>query len=59
MPILIRDEENINKVIEKGIEKLKQKGYIEKNDTIILAGGADILDQECQVNKTIGGIVKF
>ncbi len=59
-PIYIEGKETINKTIEEGIEKLKEKGIIEKGDTIVIAGGDKIVPlSKCPINKTMGGIVKI
>ena len=60
MPTYIEEKETINKTIEEGIEKLKEKGIIEKGDTIVIAGGDKIIPlSKCPINKTMGGIVKI
>ena len=44
------------------MEKLKQEGTLEKGDTIVLAGGPNIVSdekEEYEVNKTIGGVVRI
>ena len=62
-PILIENAKNINKTIELGINKLKEDGILEKGETIILAGGASIIEEnetnKYSINKTIGGVVKI
>lgn len=58
-PIFVPAEETINKTIEKGIEKLKNKEILEKGDLVIIAGGDKIMeDVGSSVNKTIGGVLK-
>ena len=55
----LRKRETINKTIEKGIEKLKNKEILEKGDLVIIAGGDKIMeDVGSSVNKTIGGVLK-
>ena len=59
-PILVDKEDNIDKMIDKGVEKAKQVGILEKGDLIAIAGGASILNgQHSKMNKTIGGILKI
>ncbi|HIU52193.1 MAG TPA: pyruvate kinase [Candidatus Merdicola faecigallinarum] len=61
-PILVENEKNIKDTITKGMEKLKQEGTLEKGDTIVLAGGPNIVSdekEEYEVNKTIGGVVRI
>ncbi|MGN1328046.1 MAG: pyruvate kinase [Clostridia bacterium] len=58
-PVFVEAKETINKTIEAGIEKLKNKEILEKGDLVIIAGGEKILkEEESSVNKTIGGILK-
>lgn len=59
-PILVDKNENIDSMIQNGIEIAKQNGYIVKDDVIVISGGATILsyDSETTVNKTIGGVLK-
>ena len=59
-PILVEKNENIDSMIQNGIEVAKQNGYIVKDDVIVISGGATILsyDSETTVNKTIGGVLK-
>ncbi len=58
-PIFVPAEETVNKTIEKGIEKLKNKEILEKGDLVIIAGGDKIMeDVGSSVNKTIGGVLK-
>ena len=54
-PVFI-DEEDINKVIEKGIEKHISKGNLEKGDTVVVSGGDKILPNY-KMSKTIGGFL--
>ncbi len=38
-PVMVTDAEDTNKLLNKGIEILKQKGYVKENDTVVLSGG--------------------
>ncbi len=59
-PIYIEPKESINKTIEEGIEKLKEKEILEKGDLIIISGGDKIVPiNKCPINQTIGGIIKI
>jgi pyruvate kinase len=62
-PILVNGKENPNDVIEEGIQQAKQKGYVQKGDIVAIAGGASILsnhgDGEKTMNKTTGGILQI
>lgn len=53
-PVLIEGEEDINLVIEKGIEKHKSKGNLISGDKVILAGGSKILPAYA-TSKIFGG----
>lgn len=58
-PVLVEDAENIDKTIEKGIEKLKDEyKVLEEGDTLVIAGGAKILPNQKEENKVIGGVIK-
>ncbi|MCI8759670.1 MAG: pyruvate kinase [Clostridia bacterium] len=54
-PIYVEKKEVIDEIVKEGIEKLKQKGILEKGDTIVVSGGAKWL-QSAQDSKIIGGI---
>ena len=54
-PVYVEDE-NINNVIEKGIEKHKKLGNLEKGDTVVVSGGDKILP-DYKMSKTIGGFL--
>ncbi len=55
-PVLIENENDIDKVITKGIEKHKQKGNLEAGDKVVLAGGGKALP-EYQSSKVFGGFL--
>ena len=57
-PVYIERTSSIDKVIEDGIEKLKNKGIVEKGDMIVVAGGAKWLES-AEESKVIGGIAKI
>ena len=58
-PIFVERKDNIDDMIEAGVEKAKEVGILEKGDLIAIAGGASILDgQHSDMNKTIGGVLK-
>ena len=60
-PMLVKKLKNVDKMLEIAIEELKAQGKIEKGDTIIIAGGAEILPdvEDAELNKVIGGIIKI
>ena len=57
-PIYVEAQENIDKTIEKGIKKLRDKKILEKGDIIVVTGGGQMLPDE-KKSKTIGGVVKI
>ena len=57
-PIYVEKQETINKTVEKGIEKLKEKEILEKGDMIVVSGGAKMLEST-EDSKVIGGIAKI
>ena len=54
-PIYVESKEVIDDIVTEGIEKLKQKGILEKGDTIVVSGGAKWL-AAAEDSKIIGGI---
>ena len=52
---------NIDEMINEGVEKAKQNNYIQKDDIIVIAGGASILSchDGATTNRTIGGVLKI
>ena len=57
-PVYIEGEKNIDKIVEKGIQKLKQKGILEKGDMVVVSGGAKWL-KSAEDSKMIGGIAQI
>ena len=57
-PVLVEPDTEKQKMIEKGIEKLKAKEILEAGDEVIIAGGKDFLNG-VQASKQIGGYVKI
>lgn len=58
--ILVEQKESIDEMIDDGIKKAKDEGYITEGDIIVIAGGASILagHKHAKLNKTIGGVLK-
>ncbi len=54
-PVYIEPQDDINKVIEMGIEKLQNNGILEKGDKIVVSGGPQLLPGT-EYSKVIGGI---
>lgn len=57
-PIYVETKEVIDDIVSEGIEKLKQKGILEKGDTIVVSGGAKWLET-AEDSKIIGGIARI
>ena len=58
-PILITENENnIEKILEKIIENLKNEGMIRTGDCIVISGGKTELETQNSLNRMIGGILK-
>lgn len=61
-PILVKDQKDITDTITEGMDRLQEEGILEKGDTVVLAGGPKIVDDnddKYKVNKAIGGVVKI
>lgn len=56
-PILIEDEKDANALVSKGLEILKQKGYLKENDTVVLCAGS--LNGKSIEDQITGKIVKL
>ena len=57
-PIFVEAKENIEKTLEAGIEKLKNKEILENGDTVVITGGSQMLPDASE-SKTIGGVLKI
>lgn len=61
IPKLFSKQESIDKVVYLAIETLKQEGYLQLGDKVVIAGGAkvvtDLSDSQAQLNSVMGGIV--
>lgn len=57
-PIYVEKQETIDKTVEKGIEKLKEKEILEKGDMVVISGGAKMLES-AEDSKIIGGIARI
>ena len=57
-PVLYTEGKTIENTISGGMEILKRQGFLEKGDTVVLAGGSRILPETTE-NKVIGGFVKL
>ncbi len=60
--ILIDDTTEYDELLEKGIEILKSKGFLKKNDTVVLSGGLSKEDNSTKKflsNQSTGTIIKI
>lgn len=61
IPKLFPHQETIDKLVYLGIDTLKKEGFLQKGDTVLVAGGAkaicDLSDNEAEINNSMGGIV--
>ena len=39
-PVLVEGEKDLNTLLNKGLEMLKEKEYLKDNDTVVLSGGS-------------------
>ena len=60
-PKLFPPQENIDKLLHVGLNKLKEEQFLNKGDKIVIAGGTrvltDLADNEVDMNAVMGGIV--
>ena len=57
-PVYVEAKEDIDKTVEAGIAKLKEKQILENGDKVILAGGHSFVDG-VKTSKMIGGYVEI
>jgi len=57
-PVLIEGEENKERIVELGIEKLRNDGILEKGDIIVVSGGKDFING-VEASKQFGGYAKI
>lgn len=58
-PLFVKRDGSVDKMIHEGIDRLKSENKLDKDDIVIIAGGAEILPEiESDMNKVIGGIVR-
>lgn len=57
-PVLVESGKTIDETVEKGIEKLKSKGILEKGDLIVLAGGSKLLNDGKEI-KIVSGVARI
>ena len=57
-PVLIEGENDINTIIQLGIEKHEAKGNLDKGDKVVVSGGAKILPNY-ETSKAFGGYLEI
>ena len=57
-PVYVESQETVDKTVEEGIKKLKEQKVLEKNDLIVVSGGAKLLEGE-KNSKIACGIIKI
>ena len=57
-PVYVDAGNTIDETVEKGIEKLKSKGILEKGDLIVLAGGNKLLNN-AESSKIVSGVARI
>jgi len=56
-PVLVEGEDVPDATIEKGIERLKAEGILEKGDLVVLSGGATSCIDKKYEKKVVGGVL--
>ena len=63
IPKLFTHQESIDNLVYLGIDKLKQEGFLNKGDKVVIAGGSKVAtnlsDEEATINSVMGGIVEI
>ena len=57
-PVYIEPQENIDRTVELGLEKLKRQGILEEGDKVVLSGGRDFVPN-VKLSKMVGGYVEL
>ena len=57
-PVYIEPQDNIDKVVELGIQKFKDKNILEKGDKVVISGGSKLLSS-AEYSKVMGGIARI
>lgn len=62
-PMLFKEKEDINTLLNLAIQTAKKEGKIEKGDTIVISGGGSVLMDDDKIkediNRNIGGVIKI
>ena len=57
-PVYVDTRNKVDDIVEEGIIKLKQQGILEKDDLVVVSGGAKLLKKETE-SKIACGIIKI
>lgn len=57
-PVYVEPQDNIDKTVELGLEKLKTKGILEKGDQVVLNGGRSYING-VESSKMVGGFLEI
>ena len=57
-PIYVAPQDSIDNTVEAGLEKLQQKGILEKGDRVVISGGRNYV-KNAKSSKMIGGYVEI
>ena len=62
-PKLFNKQNSIDDLVYLGINTLKNEGFLNKGDKVIIAGGAKVAtslsDEEAKINSVMGGIIEI
>lgn len=62
IPKIFEPQPSIDVLLHKGLDKLREEGYLSKGDKVVIAGGTKVLTdvptEELQRNCVIGGVVE-
>ena len=63
IPKLFPPQPNIDVLLHKGLDKLKEEKFLNKGDKVVIAGGTKVLTdvptEELQINNVMGGVVEL
>ena len=63
IPKLFEPQPNIDVLLHKGLNKLKEEGFLDKGDKVVIAGGTKVLTdvptEELTSNEVMGGVVEI
>ena len=63
IPKLFEPQPNIDVLLHKGLNKLKEEGFVNKGDKVVIAGGTKVLTdvptEELTSNEVMGGVVEI